>query len=358
MKILLLGSQGQVGWELQRSLAAVGEVLAYSHRSAGDAPGGSLGVVPGDAPGDAPGGAPNDAAARRRIELADAAALRTLVQQCRPRLVVNAAAYSAVDAAEQDAAKAWAVNADAPGVLADAAQTVGAALVHFSTDYVFSGAGHRPHLEDAATGPLSVYGRSKLAGEEQVRARAQHHLILRTSWVHSARGANFLRSIWRQARQGAALQVVDDQVGAPTSAKWLADLVAHLLPRWLANAALAGTYHATAAGAVSRLEWAQHILRAAHESQTAQVGAGMDTDAGAVCNTTLHRRAPATLQALSSAEHRAQHPGSAIRPLNSRLDCTRLQRTFEIQTPPWQEGVNAVLAELLSQPPVAPIPLT
>jgi dTDP-4-dehydrorhamnose reductase len=311
MKILLLGSEGQLGWELQHSLPALGEVQAVSHQPSP--------ARRSTAPG---------------IDLADAQALRVLVQRSRPDLIVNAAAFTAVDAAERDPQTAWAVNAVAPGVLATAAQAVGAALLHFSTEYVFSGAGHQPHTEEGSTGPwsdLSVYGRSKLEGELQVRTLARQsdspHLILRTSWLYSARRPNFMRAILKQAQQGGTLEVVDDQIGAPTSAAWLAAVVAQIVPLWRSQPVLSGTYHATAAGAVSRLAWAQMIIES-----TVTPGA-----------------TATTLRALSSADYAARHPGVARRPLNSRLDCTRLRQHFGITPPPWQSGVQQVLGELLRQ---------
>jgi dTDP-4-dehydrorhamnose reductase len=308
VKILLLGSRGQLGCELQRSLAAVGQVLAYHHRRASE-----------------------DSAANT-IDLADAQALRALVQRTAPGLIVNAAAYTAVDAAEQHPQAAWAINAVAPGVLADAAQAQGAALLHFSTDYVFGGAGHLPQPEDAATAPLSVYGRSKLEGEFQVRSRASRHLILRTSWLYSVNRPNFLRSVLQRASEREVLSVVADQFGAPTHAAWLADITAQIAPQWWAEPHCSGTYHASAAGAVSRLAWAQAVIASA-----ARAGWPL-------------RANVATLRGISSAEHLALHPGTAVRPLNSRLDCTQLQRTFGITTPHWQDGVDQVLSQLFQDP--------
>jgi dTDP-4-dehydrorhamnose reductase len=311
MKILLLGSEGQLGRELQRSLPALGELQAVGHQHRGAARSEPAG-----------------------IDLADAPALRALVLESQPDLIVNAAAFTAVDAAEQDPHTAWAVNAVAPGVLASAAQTVGAAMLHFSTEYVFSGVGHRPYSEEDDTGPLpdlSVYGRSKLEGELRVRTLAQQtnnpHLILRTSWLYSTWRPHFIHAILKQAQEGGTLEVVDDQIGAPTQAAWLADVVAQIVPLWRAKPELSGTYHTTAAGEVSRLAWAQLIIE-----KTVTAGA----------------TAPA-LRALSSADYAARHPSAARRPLNSRLDGARLQQRFGITPPPWQSGVQQVLDELLRQ---------
>jgi dTDP-4-dehydrorhamnose reductase len=319
MKILLLGSHGLLGWELQQTLAPLGELLPVGHW-----PKASSSAAATTAP------SPTD---RLTIDLADAAALRALVWATQPQVIVNAAGFTAVDAAEQNPPAAWAVNAVAPGVLAQAAEETGAALVHFSTDYVFSGAGHAPQAEEAATGPLSAYGRSKLEGETRVRAQASRHLIFRTSWLYSARRPHFMGAILKRAGAQDTLAVVADQVGAPTSAAWLAGVVAQVLPQWSAAPPWSGLVHASAAGAVSRLAWAQRVL-------TAAARAGWPLRAQA------H-----SLRGISSAEHTAQHPGTATRPLNSRLDCTRLRHTFGITAPAWQTGVDQVLAQLLKENP-------
>jgi dTDP-4-dehydrorhamnose reductase len=322
MRILLLGSQGLLGWELQQTLAPLGALLPVGHRPK---------VSSSEAVATTPWSTDQLGA-----DLTDAVALRALVWATRPQVIVNAAGFSAVDAAEQNpqaARAAWAVNAVAPGVLAQAAEAAGAALLHFSTDYVFSGAGHTPQAEEAATGPLSAYGRSKLEGETRVRAQASRHLIFRTSWLYSARRPNFMGAILKRAVAQDTMAVVADQVGAPTSAAWLASVVAQVLPLWSAAPAWSGLVHTSAAGAVSRLAWAQVVL-------TAAARAGWPLRAQA------H-----SLRGISSAEHAAQHPGTAPRPLNSRLDCTRLRHTFGITAPSWQTGVDQALAQLLKENP-------
>ncbi len=323
MKILLLGSQGQLGWELQRSLAPLGGLMAYGHHR------GAL-----SSPGSA-------------IDLTDTCALAALVQHTAPDLIVNAAAYTALDAAEREPDAAWAVNAIAPGVLAQAAQAQGARLLHFSTDCVFAGLGSVAQGEDDTTEPLSAYGRSKLEGERRVRAACAQHLILRTSWLHSAHRPGFMQAVLQRAAHNETVLVVDDQIGAPTSAAWLADAAAQLLPTWMAQAPLAGTYHATAAGAVSRLVWARATLAAAHQAGWLARRPGPAT-AQAAAPLAAQGAAP-VLEAISSERYAALYPGTARRPLNSRLDCTRLSRCFGITPPDWQLGVQQVLAELSKQ---------
>ena len=204
MKILLLGCNGQVGWELQRSLAPIGEVIALGRQPEMNYQG-----LSGD--------------------LADLDALVETIRKVRPQLIVNAAAYTAVDKAESEMGAAKAINAIAPGILADEAQRLGAWLVHYSTDYVFDGSGDQPWTEQHATGPLSVYGSTKLAGEAGV-ARCERHLIFRTSWVYAARGGNFAKTMIRLAQTRETLQVINDQFGAPTGADLLADVTAHAIP--------------------------------------------------------------------------------------------------------------------------------
>ncbi|WP_395698924.1 dTDP-4-dehydrorhamnose reductase [Aquabacterium sp.] len=305
MKLLLLGPDGQVGWELRRALAPLGEVIAVGR---------------------------DDGADFSRPE-----ALAALVRRVRPGVIVNAAAYTAVDKAESEPALAHAINADAPGVLAREAASCGAWLLHYSSDYVFDGSGDLPRSEDAATGPLSVYGHSKLAGENQIRASGCRHLILRTSWVYAARGGNFARTMLRLAAERDRLTVVDDQVGAPTGAELLADIAAHLLRSVQARPELGGTYHACAAGETSWCAYARHVIEWARARGHA-----------------LHVAADAVLPIPSSA-----YPTPARRPLNSRLDTRRLRESFGLQLPPWQAGVERMLAEALNLPlhlPATPTP--
>lgn len=297
MKILLFGKNGQVGWELQRSLAPVGELIALDRHSA-------------DFCGD----------------LSDATGIRDTVRRFGPDVIVNAAAYTAVDKAESDVSTAHAVNATGPGVLAAAAQDVGAWLVHYSTDYVFDGSGTAPWQETDAVAPLSVYGQSKLDGERLVAAGCTRHLIFRTSWVYAARGGNFVKTMLRLAAEREALTVIDDQFGAPTGAELLADVTAHVLRRALQDgaSAVAGTYHLAATGETSWHGYARFVLESA-----LQAGVPLKT-------------APAAVVPIPTSAF----PTAAQRPLNSRLDTSKLRNTFGLQLPPWQEGVARMLVEI------------
>lgn len=292
MKILLLGKNGQVGWELQRSLAPLGDLVALD---------------------------------RQEADLVHPDQLRETVRRLRPVVIVNAAAYTAVDRAESEPALAHAVNALAPGVMAEAAHEAGALLVHFSTDYVFDGSGEAPRAETAPTGPLSVYGQTKLEGEQGIRAASERHLILRTSWVHAARGGNFARTMLRLAQERDELKVIDDQIGAPTGADLIADVTAHAIGHALRDPACLGTYHLAAAGETSWHGYARFVLDAARELQPGLVV-----------------RAREVLPIASSA-----YPTAARRPLNSRLDTTRLRQTFGLTLPRWEMGVRRMLAEIL-----------
>lgn len=293
MKILLLGASGQVGWQLRRSLAVVGEVVALDRRSA---------PLCGD--------------------LEQPQALARTVREVRPDAIVNAAAYTAVDKAESDYEAALRINGHACGVLAREAQQLGAWLVHYSTDYVFSGGGSTPWSESDATDPVNAYGRSKLAGELEIRGACEKHLILRTSWVFDTWGGNFLKTILRAATQREALQVVDDQWGAPTRAALIADVTAHLLRT--ARAAQAGTYHLAAAG---ETQWNEYARFAAREALAAGVAL---------------RAAPEHMEPVPSTHYKT----AAVRPANSRLDTHRLRDTFGLCLPSWQQGVSAVVSEL------------
>ncbi|HSV77905.1 MAG TPA: dTDP-4-dehydrorhamnose reductase [Ramlibacter sp.] len=297
MKILLFGRNGQVGWELQRSLAPLGEVVALG--SAGE--GGLTGAF------------------------TDLQGLARTVAAVRPDAIVNAAAYTAVDKAESEPDVARTVNALAPGVLAEAAREVGAAMVHFSTDYVFDGGGDRPWREDDATGPLSVYGRTKLEGEQAIARALPRHLIFRTSWVYAARGGNFAKTMLRLAREREQLTVIDDQFGAPTGAELLADVTAHALRALLVDPAKAGTYHVAAAGETTWNRYARFVV-----GQAQQAGE------------TLKAGPEQVLPVLTSA-----FPTPARRPHNSRLLTERFQATFGLRLPPWEHGVARMLQEIL-----------
>jgi len=294
--ILLTGADGQIGSELRRLLAALGDVVA---------------------------------ADRKLLDLADPDAIVAAVRRAKPSLIVNAGAYTAVDRAESEPDAARLVNATAVGALARAAKAGDAWLVHYSTDYVFDGSGSAPWTEQDRPAPLSVYGRSKLEGEELVRASGCRHLIFRTSWVYSARGVNFARTMLRLAREREALRVVDDQVGAPTGAELLADITAHACRRALTDSSVAGTYHVAAAGETSWFGYARHLVDAARRR-----GAPI-------------RVADAAIEPIASAAY----PQAARRPLNSRLDTTRLRTVFDVSLPAWQEGVDRVVAEWIDDEP-------
>lgn len=304
MTILLLGKNGQVGWELQRSLAPLGEVIALDRHGAAH---------------------PTQSGVWLAGDLADPAGLAHTVEALRPQVIVNAAAHTAVDRAESEPDLAHLLNAEAPGALARAAQAVGAWLVHYSTDYVFDGSGHQPWREDDATGPINTYGRSKLQGEEAVRSACERHLILRTSWVYAARGGNFAKTMLRLARERDRLTVIDDQFGAPTGAELIADVTAHAICHVLRTGAGQGTYHLAAAGETTWHGYASHVIDSARRLQP---------DGGWQVSEVA--RVPTSA-----------FPTPARRPHNSRLDTRRLRDTFGLTLPPWQQGVERMLAEIL-----------
>ncbi|WP_431099876.1 dTDP-4-dehydrorhamnose reductase [Roseateles noduli] len=293
MKVLLLGKNGQLGWELQRALAPLGELIALDRSEGGD--------------------------------LGDSDTLRATVRRVAPDVIVNAAAYTAVDKAESEPDAARQINALATGVLAEEAKALGALLVHYSTDYVFDGVGDDWRFEDAPTGPLSVYGKTKLEGEQLIVAAGADALVLRTSWVYAARGGNFARTMLRLAAEREQLKVVADQIGAPTGADLLADITAHLIRATLQDRALCGTYHAVASGETSWHQYARHVLtRARDKGVTLKVQ-------------------PEQVEALPSSAY----PTPAPRPLNSRLDNHKLQDRFGLVLPHWQTGVDRLLDEIL-----------
>jgi len=296
MKVLLLGCDGQVGWELQRSLQPLGEVVALDFQSR-----------------------------ELSADFSRPDSLAATVAAVRPDLIVNSAAHTAVDKAESEPDLAQAINADAPGVLARAAAASGAWLVHYSTDYIFDGSGDQPRAEDAPAGPLSVYGRTKLDGERQIRASGCRHLILRTSWVYAARGGNFAKTMLRLAGTKTELNVIDDQVGAPTGADLLADLTALMARAAAAQPQLSGTYHAVAAGATSWHGYAKLVIETARE-----------------------RGVPLTLPADALRPiPTSAYPTPAARPLNSRLDTRKLRDAFGVRLPDWELGVRRMLTEIL-----------
>ncbi len=298
MKILLLGKNGQVGWELQRSLAPLGEVLALDRHSA---------VYCGD--------------------LSKPEQLAQTVLAYKPDFIVNAAAHTAVDKAESEPQLAKVLNTDAPAALAKAAAQVGAWLVHYSTDYVFDGSGTHARQEGEGTGPLSVYGQTKLDGEKSIVASGCKCLIFRTSWVYAARGGNFAKTMLRLAQERERLTVINDQHGAPTGADLIADVTAHAMRHVLntQNISFSGVYHLVAAGETTWHGYATHLI--------AQAKAFKPELGWKVADI-----APVPTSAF---------PTPAARPLNSRLCTAKLQQAFGLVLPPWQQGVDRMLAEIL-----------
>ena len=295
MRILLLGGNGQVGRELRRSLAPLGE-LVVATRDGVDA----------------------DAAAN----FDDPTALAAMVRGSGADVVVNAAAYTAVDKAEAEADAAFRVNSEAPGAIARACARIDALLVHYSTDYVFDGSASRPYREDDATAPLGVYGTSKLAGEDAIRASGARHAILRTAWVYASHGRNFLLTMLRLANERDELRVVADQIGAPTPAAWIADATADLIRRGVAES---GTWHLVTSGQVSWHGFASAIMEDAHA-----LG--------------LLERMP-TVVPITTAEF----PTPARRPAYSVLDTTRLHDDFGIVPPAWRDELRATLREIAAR---------
>jgi dTDP-4-dehydrorhamnose reductase len=293
MKILLLGQNGQVGWELQRSLAPLGELLSLDRNSTSHC---------GD--------------------LSNLQGLVDTVRAFRPDVVVNAAAYTAVDKAESDAETAFRVNALAPEALSRVCATVGAYLVHFSTDYVFDGSGHMPWLETDPTGPLNVYGHSKLAGEQGIAQEGAPSLIFRTSWVYGTEGGNFAKTMLRLAQERERMTVINDQFGAPTGAALLADVTALAIQ---APQRLTGVYHLAAAGETTWYDYAQYVLAQAKQLKPSLNYAVKDF----------------------VAVPTSDFPTPAARPLNSRLNCSSLEQALQFKLPPWQAGVDAMLAKIL-----------
>ena len=296
MNILLLGKNGQVGWELQRSLSVLGTVTALDFDST---------EYCGD--------------------FANPAGVADTVRALRPDVIVNAAAHTAVDKAESEADVARTLNATTPGAIAQEAAKLGAWLVHYSTDYVFDGSGSRPWVETDTPAPLSVYGRTKLEGEQLIAQSGAKHLILRTSWVYAARGGNFAKTMLRLAQEREHLTVIDDQWGAPTGADLLADVTAHALRHLQQHPHDGGLYHCVAAGETNWHLYAKEVLALAVKAQPA-----IKLEAKEI--------APITT---------SDFPTPARRPHNSRLDTTRLQSTFGIVLPPWQHGVARMLTEIL-----------
>jgi len=292
----LFGKSGQVGWELQRSLAPLGELIALDVDS--------------------------------RQQCGDFTRLDDIAQTVRaiaPDVIVNAAAYTAVDKAESEPEQVRTINALAPGILARESRKLGSWLIHYSTDYVFDGSGSKPWVETDPTGPLSVYGSTKLEGEEAIRASGCHYLIFRTSWVYAAHGGNFAKTMLRLAQERKRLTVIDDQIGAPTGADLLADVTAHAIRTALQKPELSGLYHLVADGETSWHGYACFVLNLAR-----QAGIELKGDAENVI--------PGPTSAF---------PLPAQRPLNSRLDARNLQTTFDVHLPLWRTGVARMLDEVM-----------
>ena len=296
MRLLLLGGNGQVGWELQRALAPLGSLTVCN---------------------------------RQQADLSRPETLGPLIQRIQPDVIVNAAAYTAVDKAESDEATARLVNATAVGVLAEQAKRLNALLVHYSTDYVFDGTRLGPQPEDAPTRPLNRYGETKLAGEALIRAAGCRHLILRTSWVYATRGHNFAKTMLRLAGERDELRVVADQIGAPTSAELIADVTALIIQRMAHDAALAaqanGIYHLAAGGKTSWHAYACFVIQTARA-----LGMQLRVD-------------PSRILPINAADF----PSAARRPGNSLLDTNKLQRTFGLQLPDWQVHAERMLQEVV-----------
>jgi dTDP-4-dehydrorhamnose reductase len=305
-RILITGASGQVGEALTRTLAPLGDIFAPQ---------------------------------RQNLDLSDAKSIRKIMREYRPRWVVNAAAHTAVDKAESESELAFAINAAAPEIIAEEARGVGAVVVHYSTDYVFDGTKSSPYVESDATGPLNIYGRSKLAGEMALSASGVPYLVIRTSWVYGATGKNFLLSILRLAREREHLKIVADQHGAPTWSFELARMTEHVIGHVerlaaeakcsLAEAALplSGTYHASGAGQTT---WHGFAVQAIAELQKLEPDTKL-----------------ATVEAISTAEY----PTPAKRPTNSLLDCSKLERVFGWRMPEWQKSVTQVIEQLREVPP-------
>lgn len=290
--ILLFGCNGQVGSALQKSLQSLGDVIALDRNNS---------QFCGD--------------------FTNPEAIATTIREIKPSVIVNAAAYTAVDKAESEPELAFLINAETPGILAQEAETLGAWLVHYSTDYVFDGSGTRPWQETDMPNPLNVYGTSKLQGERNIAASCSRYIVLRTSWVYAAQGNNFAKTMLRLAQERESLSVVNDQIGAPTGAAQLAELTATIIPKLMHDENLAGLYHAVAAGETSWYDYARFVIDCARKRGVAIKV--KDTDIVPVASD--------------------QFPTPAKRPCNSRLDTSKLRRAFDLDLSPWQVGVEEML---------------
>ncbi len=291
-KMLVTGARGQVGWELQRTLAPLGEIVALD---------------------------------RFGMDLCDPDSVRRAVRDAKPDLIVNAAAYTAVDRAESERELAYAINAVAPGLMAEEAKRIDAALIHYSTDYVFDGEKTGPYLESDAAHPINVYGASKLAGEQAIQRVGGRHLVLRTSWVYGARGKNFLLTIVQLAKERDQLAVVDDQIGAPTWSRVIALATALIAARWRASGLSSGICNLTAAGQTSWHGFARATLALLADDE--------------------RRLHPSQLAAIPAA----QYPTAARRPRNSVLSHARLERDFKLTMPGWERSLKRCIDDLYAQ---------
>ncbi len=290
LRILLIGRSGQLGWELQRSLAPLGEVVTYDYPE---------------------------------IDLGKPASLPGLVRGVNPQVIVNAAAYTNVDKAESEAELARQINAEAPGVLAEEAKRLNAAFIHYSTDYVFDGTKGSPYIETDVTNPLNIYGQTKLEGEQAVQAVGRAYLVLRTSWVYSLRQGGFVTKVLQWAREQDTLRVVDDQISSPTWARMLAEATALILAQGQDDPAgyireKAGLYHLAGSGACSRYEWAQAILELDPKKSEHKVRQLLPVKS-------------------------SQFPTPAKRPLVSVLDCGKFEQTFGLRLPAWREALQLAI---------------
>lgn len=295
MKILLLGKNGQVGWELQRALSPIGEVIALDRHSL-------------DYCGD----------------LANPESIARTVRDLQPNVIVNAAAYTAVDKAESDIENATLINAESVEILARASREINALLVHYSTDYVFDGSGDRPWREEDITAPLNTYGETKRQGEEAIIAHAANYLIFRTSWVYAAKGSNFAKTMIRLALERETLSVINDQFGAPTGAELIADCTVHAIKATLLNPEKSGIYHMIASGVTTWHAYAEFVIEYVR-----------------------NKGLPLRVSSVNRVETTA-FPTPAKRPHNSRLNTEKLRDTFAITLPEWQQGVMRMLDELYS----------
>ena len=293
MRILLTGKNGQVGFELNKKLSIFGEVIAIG---------------------------------REELDLSNSDAIRHFIDQTRPDIIINTAAYTAVDKAESESNIAFQINSIAPQILAEKAEELDIPLIHFSTDYVFDGFKKEAYIETDQTNPLSVYGKTKCEGEERVR-NYYKHIILRTSWVFSSHGANFLKTIFRLLQEKETINVINDQYGSPTSASFLSDVTLNIVNNILTNKDFDdfGTYHITCDGSIN---WYQYAIFLAQEA----------TNLGLILRCSLNQIYPVST---------IDYPAIASRPINSKLNCEKLKQTFMLELPHWQEEVKRTLKDIV-----------